>query len=1012
MQSYKRRNNYLNEQIEIYSMGSKRRLYIFVVFFAILFIGGVASAADPGHGADVVAAGTFESGNYIFPSNLNVTTNFSIGSFFVINPSLSRVGIGTLVPRQALTVAGNISASDTINATKLCIGTDCKSAWSAVGTGNVSGDGTARYIPQWRTGAVLNKSLIFQKGSNIGIGTSSPGQTLNVIGTLNVTNGSSTLGLFQAANGRVGIGTAAPGYVLDVNGNVGITGDLLANNGQFQSGNLTLGLDSTDGFLKTDSGNLLLISGSGKVGIGTTSPNNALTVAGDVNVSAASIATLYINKGLSGTIDIGSGTSGSSLISGSASNGHLTINATNTAGGDIILAESSSELIRLTGGKVGIGTASPAHTLTVAGTFNTTNNAFLASNLTVDATDFFVNANTGRVGIGTATPTHTLNVIGNSNFTGNITIDSTDFFVNANTGRVAVGTADPRQALTVAGNISASDTINATKLCIGTDCKSAWSAVGTGNVSGDGTASYIPQWRTGAVLNNSLIFQKGSNIGIGTSSPGQTLNVIGTLNVTNGSSTLGLFQAANGRVGIGTAAPGYVLDVNGNVGITGDLLANNGQFQSGNLTLGLDSTDGFLKTDSGNLLLISGSGKVGIGTTSPNNALTVAGDVNVSAASIATLYINKGLSGTIDIGSGTSGSSLISGSASNGHLTINATNTAGGDIILAESSSELIRLTGGKVGIGTASPAQKLTVIGNISGTDTVNATKLCIGNDCKSAWPSAGTGNVSGDGTAGYIPLWRTGSVINSSGIKWSGGNINTPLDASTSLFIGNVTVANIGTSQLGIGRDVYLDANGDTASGVGSNIIVVGGDAVVFGVSSFADSAPGGGSGSAVSFGADTNATGVGATAFGNSAKALAGDSVSLGHSTVANNTNAVAVGYNARANGTSSFAGGSSVFASKPNSVVLGASSNVTGGNSVVIGISSTSGSTSGIAIGDRARTLGTVDSIGAIAIGLNTSAGEGAEGSSAYAIGENALALVTWDVAIGYNTRALGGSSVST
>src|SRR3989344_2182976 len=590
MQSYKRRNNYLNEQIEIYSMGSKRRLYIFVVFFAILFIGGVASAADPGHGADVVAAGTFESGNYIFPSNLNVTTNFSIGSFFVINPSLSRVGIGTLVPRQALTVAGNISASDTINATKLCIGTDCKSAWSAVGTGNVSGDGTASYIPQWRTGAVLNNSLIFQKGSNIGIG--------------------------------------------------------------------------------------------------TTSPNNALTVAGDVNVSAASIATLYINKGLSGTIDIGSGTSGSSLISGSASNGHLTINATNTAGGDIILAESSSELIRLTGGKVGIGTASPAHTLTVAGTFNTTNNAFLASNLTVDATDFFVNANTGRVGIGTATPTHTLNVIGNSNFTGNITIDSTDFFVNANTGRVGVGTADPRQALTVAGNISASDTINATKLCIGTDCKSAWSAVGTGNVSGDGTASYIPQWRTGAVLNNSLIFQKGSNIGIG--------------------------------------------------------------------------------------------------TTSPNNALTVAGDVNVSAASIATLYINKGLSGTIDIGSGTSGSSLISGSASNGHLTINATNTAGGDIILAESSSELIRLTGGKVGIGTASPAhtltvagtfnttnnaflasnltvdatdffvnantgrvgigtaaptQTLTVAGNISASDTINATKLCIGTDCKSAWSAVGTG-------------------------------------------------------------------------------------------------------------------------------------------------------------------------------------------------------------------------------------------------------------------------------
>src|SRR3989344_4691768 len=691
MQSYKRRNNYLNEQIEIYSMGSKRRLYIFVVFFAILFIGGVASAADPGHGADVVAAGTFESGNYIFPSNLNVTTNFSIGSFFVINPSLSRVGIGTLVPRQALTVAGNISASDTINATKLCIGTDCKSAWSAVGTGNVSGDGTASYIPQWRTGAVLNNSLIFQKGSNIGIGTSSPGQTLNVIGTLNVTNGSSTLGLFQAANGRVGIGTAAPGYVLDVNGNVGITGDLLANNGQFQSGNLTLGLDSTDGFLKTDSGNLLLISGSGKVGIGTTSPNNALTVAGDVNVSAASIATLYINKGLSGTIDIGSGTSGSSLISGSASNGHLTINATNTAGGDIILAESSSELIRLTGGKVGIGTASPA------------------------------------------------------------------------------------QKLTVIGNISGTDTVNATKLCIGNDCKSAWPSAGTWNVSGDGTAGYIPLWRTGSVLNDSLLYQNGNiimieevdvstitigngNIGITTPSgvtPYLTLQNDGgqswyfsgsTGNAANSNLEIGrsvgsgdIIVSSNGNVGIGTPNDEFVtykLNVNGPINASNYVIP----VFLGNHTGALfDKTDVFVSgaggaNDTGftsrmllgtNLTSTYGSWIANRWPTGGSSGQTLILGTRYASVDLPTLYVRDQKVGVLTGNVQPSHSLVVAGSL----------NVSGS----ASSTTGLIVDAGGNVSIGTSLPTSRLTVNGNITVNQSI---RVAVGKDLILDG-STGSGNV-----------------------------------------------------------------------------------------------------------------------------------------------------------------------------------------------------------------------------------------------------------------------------
>jgi len=39
----------------------------------------------------------------------------------------------------------------------------------------------------------------------------------------------------------------------------------------------------------------------------------------------------------------------------------------------------------------------------------------------------------------------------------------------------------------------------------------------------------------------------------------------------------------------------------------------------------------------------------------------------------------------------------------------------------------------GKVGIGTASPSQKLDVAGNVKGTG------LCIGSDCRTSWPGAG---------------------------------------------------------------------------------------------------------------------------------------------------------------------------------------------------------------------------------------------------------------------------------
>jgi len=129
-----------------------------------------------------------------------------------------RVGIGTITPGYQLDVqGGSINASG-----GLCINTDCKTAWSQVGTS------------QWTTsGSTINYST-----GNVGIGVASPTTKLDVNGTINATaltvNGTavtssqwSTTGTtINYANGNVGIATASPTEKLDVTGNVKVTGNI------------------------------------------------------------------------------------------------------------------------------------------------------------------------------------------------------------------------------------------------------------------------------------------------------------------------------------------------------------------------------------------------------------------------------------------------------------------------------------------------------------------------------------------------------------------------------------------------------------------------------------------------------------------------------------------------------------------------------------------------------------------------------------------------------------------
>ncbi len=102
-------------------------------------------------------------------------------------------------------------------------------------------------------------------------------------------------------------------------------------------------------------GNIILNPDYGKVGIGTSSPSEMLSVTGNISLNST---------------------------------------------------------LNVVSGKVGIGTLSPATLLDVKGNVN------ISGNLSVDQNTFFINSDTRRVGIGTGTPNAKLVVVGGVNITG------------------------------------------------------------------------------------------------------------------------------------------------------------------------------------------------------------------------------------------------------------------------------------------------------------------------------------------------------------------------------------------------------------------------------------------------------------------------------------------------------------------------------------------------------------------------------------------------------------------
>jgi trimeric autotransporter adhesin len=187
------------------------------------------------------------------------------------------------------------------------------------------------------------------------------------------------------------------------------------------------------------------------------------------------------------------------------------------------------------------------------------------------------------------------------------------------------------------------------------------------SVSGKGTKNYVPLWTGTATLGNSVIYETGGNVGVGTKTPKAPFDVVG-------SGTTGIEATAPGTnaaiLGTATATTGGTTGV---AGISSDPNGN-GVYGINNATTGGAGTIGLSKATSGSSTGVFGQSASTAGTGVFGNETAKTGGVfGVLGMAVSTGQYSAGVSGVENATTG-----VVSGVAGETSSTTNGAAGVGG----------------------------------------------------------------------------------------------------------------------------------------------------------------------------------------------------------------------------------------------------------------------------------------------------------------------------------------------